>query len=161
MFKDFLGKKDVWYIVDAREPMEYRAKTILICSPQKIYYKMFDTLGIDVRFMPVWSPAEIDICRNNIDIFKHLTAKEVQDLYYKWGGVPRFVLLHAHNCTMQMQLDMAISEVKKSITNFVGENSSGNNVSHKLVHICTNVPDKEEEEEMKVKDEEKKEEEEA
>ena len=121
MFKDFLGQKDVWYIVDTREPMEYRAKTILICSPQKIYYKMFDTLGIDVRFMPVWSPAEIDICRNNIDIFKHLTAEEVQDLYYKWGGVPRFVLLHAHNCTMQMQLDIAINEVEKNIMHFVGK----------------------------------------
>ena len=95
MFKDFLGKKDVWYIVDAREPMEYRAKTILICSPQKIYYKMFDTLGIDVRFMPVWSPAEIDICRNKIDIkqaidyiarsWDEVSSNTIYNCWYKTG----------------------------------------------------------------------------
>ncbi|GBC11303.2 hypothetical protein GLOIN_2v1469707 [Rhizophagus irregularis DAOM 181602=DAOM 197198] len=128
---------------NAREPMEFRGKTILVCSPQTTYYKTFDSLGINVRYMPVWSLAEIDICRDKIDIFKHLTKEEVQALHYKWGGIPRFVLFHAHNYNSQKQLDTAITEVEKSIMYFVGETSSGNSASHKLVHICTNVPMKE------------------
>ncbi|CAB4478973.1 unnamed protein product [Rhizophagus irregularis] len=143
LFKDYLGKNDTWYIVDAREPMEFRGKTILVCSPQMTYYKTFDSLGINVRYMPVWSLAEIDICRDKIDIFKHLTKEEVRTLHYKWGGIPRFVLFHARNYNSQKQLDAAIIEVEKSIMYFVGETSSGNSANHNLVHICTNVPVKE------------------
>ncbi|RGB29123.1 hypothetical protein C1646_602795, partial [Rhizophagus diaphanus] len=142
LFKDYLGKNDTWYIVDAREPMEFRGKTILICSPQTTYYKTFDSLWINVRYMPVWSLAEINICRDKIDIFKHLTKEEVQALHYKWGGIPRFVLFHARNYNSQKQLDTAITEVEKSIMYFVGETSSGNFASHKLVHIYSKLADK-------------------
>ncbi|POG82845.1 hypothetical protein GLOIN_2v1469707 [Rhizophagus irregularis DAOM 181602=DAOM 197198] len=128
---------------NAREPMEFRGKTILVCSPQTTYYKTFDSLGINVRYMPVWSLAEIDICRDKIDIFKHLTKEEVLALHYKWGGIPRFVLFHALNYNSQKQLDSAIIEVENSIMYFVGETSSGNSAIHNLVHICTNVPLKE------------------
>ncbi|PKY50056.1 hypothetical protein RhiirA4_545678 [Rhizophagus irregularis] len=120
LFKDYLGKNDTWYIVDAREPMEFRGKTILVCSPQMTYYKT-----------------------DKIDIFKHLTKEEVRALHYKWGGIPRFVLFHARNYNSQRQLDAAITEVEKSIMYFVGETSSGNSANHNLVHICTNVPVKE------------------
>ncbi|PKK72240.1 hypothetical protein RhiirC2_777424 [Rhizophagus irregularis] len=47
-FRDYLGREDVWYIVDARKPKEYRAKTILICSPQVNYYKKFDDHGVKI-----------------------------------------------------------------------------------------------------------------
>lgn len=144
IFKHYLANEDVWYIVDAREPMEYRAKTILISSPQKT---SFCSRGIDIRYMPVWSLAEINFCRNNIDIFKHLTTEEVQNLYYKWGGIPRFVLFHAHNYCLQKLLDTAIYKVEKSIMYFVGGFSSGNSDIHELVHIHTNVPEREEAEE--------------
>ncbi|CAG8792201.1 18349_t:CDS:1, partial [Acaulospora morrowiae] len=78
-FRDYLGREEVWYIVDALEPMQCRAKTILVCSPQKKYYKMFDQLGIDIRYMPVWSLAELNLCRDNIRLFQHLTQKTVRE----------------------------------------------------------------------------------
>ncbi|CAB4424168.1 unnamed protein product [Rhizophagus irregularis] len=121
LFKDYLGKNDTWYIVDAREPMEFRGKTILVCSPQMTYYKTFDF---------TWDKCTIH-------------AEEVRALHYKWGGIPRFVLFHARNYNSQRQLDAAITEVEKSIMYFVGETSSGNSANHNLVHICTNVPVKE------------------
>ncbi|CAG8582477.1 9774_t:CDS:2, partial [Ambispora gerdemannii] len=62
-FRGYLKNRDVWYIVDGREPMEYVAKTILICSPQKCYYSTFDKLGTTIRYMPVWSWEETDTCR--------------------------------------------------------------------------------------------------
>ncbi|CAG8749003.1 5369_t:CDS:2, partial [Acaulospora morrowiae] len=66
----YLGHEEVWYIVDGREPMEYVAKTILICSPQKRHYSSFDKLGTTIRYMPVWSWEEIEAC--SIKLFSSL-----------------------------------------------------------------------------------------
>jgi hypothetical protein len=146
-FTDDLGRENVWYIVDADKPGEYYAKTILICSPQVKYYKKFRDLGIRIMYMPVWSLAEIERCRINIDNFNDLKKEEVLDLYNKWGGIPRYVLFHARNYPMQKLLDAGINEVNLIIMNYVGEISHGNDVSHRLVHIRTNVPEEEEPEE--------------
>ncbi|CAJ0753182.1 18838_t:CDS:2, partial [Entrophospora sp. SA101] len=59
-FKDLLGKRDVWYIVDSRKPTEFHAKMIIVCSPQKRYYLTFDNLGTVVRYVTVWYRAEIE-----------------------------------------------------------------------------------------------------
>ncbi|PKK65784.1 hypothetical protein RhiirC2_664896, partial [Rhizophagus irregularis] len=137
-FISYLSKENCWYIVDADKPGEYNAKTILICSPQVQYYKKFRDLGVKIMYMPVWSLAEIENCRINIDIFKHLKKEEIMDLYNKWGGIPRYVLFHAQNYALQRLLDSGINEVNPVIMNYVGEISHGNEVSHRLVHIHTN-----------------------
>ncbi|CAG8592126.1 5979_t:CDS:2 [Diversispora eburnea] len=67
-FRDYLNN-------DGREPTEYVAKTILICSPQKRYYSTFDKLGTTIRYMPVWSWEEIGTCRNVL--FRDLTQKKI------------------------------------------------------------------------------------
>ncbi|CAG8537341.1 17384_t:CDS:10 [Acaulospora morrowiae] len=149
-FKDYLGREEVWYIVDALEPMQCRAKIILICSPQKKYYKIFDQLGIDIRYMPVWSLTELNLCRDNIRIFQHLTRKTVRELYNKWGGIPRYVLFHALDSVQQSLLENAINLFDDKILNFVGEITDDNynsSACHELVHICTNVPGEGEEDE--------------
>ncbi|PKC05163.1 hypothetical protein RhiirA5_502296 [Rhizophagus irregularis] len=122
-FRDYLGRDDVWYIVDARKLKEYRGKTTL----QVNYYKKFDGLGVKIMYMPVWSLSEIKQCKNNIDIFKNLKGEEILDLCNKWVG---FL-------------------VNANIMSFVGETTQGNDISHRLVHIRTNVPEEEEAEEGK------------
>lgn len=37
--KTYLQNKDVWYIVDGKEPKNVNAKTILICSSRREHYK--------------------------------------------------------------------------------------------------------------------------
>ncbi|PKY27401.1 hypothetical protein RhiirB3_443096 [Rhizophagus irregularis] len=123
-FRDYLGRDDVWYIVDARKLKEYRGKTTL----QVNYYKKFDGLGVKIMYMPVWSFSEIKQCKNNIDIFKNLKGEEILDLCNKWVG---FL-------------------VNANIMSFVGETTQGNDISHRLVHICTTVSEEEEAEEGKV-----------
>nr|CAG8542948.1 6905_t:CDS:2 [Entrophospora candida] len=59
-FKDLPGKREAWYIVDSRKPSEFHAKMIVVCSPQKRYYHTFDNLGTVVRYVTVWSRAEIE-----------------------------------------------------------------------------------------------------
>ncbi|RIA91158.1 hypothetical protein C1645_822471 [Glomus cerebriforme] len=165
--KSYLANEEVWYIVDGREPMEYVAKTILVCSPQKSHYNQFDKLGVTIRYMPVWSWAEIDLCRDML--FRNLTQGYVRELYNKWGGIPRYTLFYALNDGQQASLQMAINAVNDKILNFIGETTDDNNSSHKIVHIRTNVPEvveenegeRVEEEEILVEGEEVEEEEEV
>ncbi|CAG8788697.1 18494_t:CDS:2, partial [Dentiscutata erythropus] len=85
-FKDYLGNEEVWYIVDGMKPIEYVAKTILICLPQKHHYRSFDKLGTTIQ---------------------------------------------------------AINSVDYNLLNFVGETTDNNSTSHKIIHICTNMPNEE------------------
>ncbi|CAJ0645544.1 16652_t:CDS:2 [Entrophospora sp. SA101] len=137
-FNDFLMKRDVWYIVDGREPSDIHAKTILICSPQKHYYHKFDKLGTIIRYMPVWSYVEIKKCKDKL--FPDLNQELVQSLYNKWGGIPRYTLYYALNDSQQDLLQMAISTVNQRILNFVGETTDDDDTRHRIVHISTNVP---------------------
>ncbi|CAG8559779.1 1248_t:CDS:2 [Acaulospora colombiana] len=103
-FNNYLSHKEVWYIVDSREPMEYDAKTILICSPMKDHYRNFDKLiGTTIRYMPVWEWEE-----------------------------------KANDPTQQNTLEDAIARCDEKIFNYIGESYSRDEVSHKLIHICTN-----------------------
>ncbi|CAG8571764.1 3864_t:CDS:2 [Paraglomus brasilianum] len=45
--------------------------------------------------------------------------------------------------SLQGLLDKAINSVDELIFKFVGESTDDNSASHKIVHICTNVPEKE------------------
>ncbi len=102
-----------------------------------------------IVYMPVWSFSEIDHCRTNIDIFKHLKDKEILDLYNRWGGISRYVLFHAWNYTLQQLLKAEIYDVNVNIMSYVGETTQGNSISHKLIHIHTNVSEEAEEAEDK------------
>ncbi|RHZ85215.1 hypothetical protein Glove_69g70 [Diversispora epigaea] len=135
----YLCDKSVWYIVDGKEPKSVKAKTILLCSPRKDHYKNFDKyVGTTIRYMPVWSPEEIEACR--VRIFDRLDKAKVEDLFSKWGGIPRFILEKAQDSIQQLLLEEAI--VKNSnpkIFNFVGEIDHADDISHRLIHIHTNT----------------------
>ncbi|RIA83682.1 hypothetical protein C1645_785753, partial [Glomus cerebriforme] len=49
----------------------------------------------------------INLCRDNIELFQ-VNEKEVQDLYYKWGGIPRYVLFQTHNVIQQNQPEVQL-----------------------------------------------------
>ncbi|RIB06688.1 hypothetical protein C2G38_2115523 [Gigaspora rosea] len=145
-FYEYLNNRDVWYIVDGQPPLEVRAKTILFCSPQKQHYKEFDKMvGTEIRFMPIWSWNEINECR--IGMFNHLEIAKVEDLYSCWGGIPRFVLENALYSSQQNQLEEAISKCNNRLLDFVGEINHADDISHRIVHIHTNLPGEEEENE--------------
>jgi hypothetical protein len=135
----YLVDPDVWRIVDGKTNKKTPAKTILICSPLKSNYKEFDKFSPSIRYMPVWSWEEIDMCRN--DVYKDLTSSYVQKLHKKWGGIPRYVLENARKKEIQDQLRHAIDSCSGEILNYIGETESRTDVSHKLVHIWTNIPE--------------------
>ncbi|RIB06689.1 hypothetical protein C2G38_2007195 [Gigaspora rosea] len=145
-FNEYLDNTDVWYIVDGQPPLEVHAKTILFCSPQKQHYKEFDKMiGTSIRFMPAWSWNEINECR--IGIFNHLEIAKVEDLYSRWGGIPRFVFEKALDSSQQNHLEEAINKCNTRLLDFVGEIDHADDISHRIVHIHTNLPGEEEEKE--------------
>ncbi|CAG8784172.1 4578_t:CDS:1, partial [Acaulospora morrowiae] len=87
----------------------------------------------------------IEAC--SIKLFSSLPQEYVRKLYNKWGGIPRFTLFYALNDSQQDLLQRAINSVDNNLLNFVGETTDDNSASHKIVHICTNIPKGEEEEE--------------
>ncbi|CAI2188688.1 19541_t:CDS:2 [Funneliformis geosporum] len=132
----YLNDPNVWYIVDGKKCDKVEAKTILICSD---HYKDFDKLSPHIRYMPVWSWKEIDTCRNKI--YNSLSSDDVRKLYNKWGGIPRYVLENTHNMEIQDQLQEAIDSCSEKIFKYIGGAESKKDISHKLIHIWTNIPD--------------------
>ncbi|CAG8634163.1 15188_t:CDS:1 [Funneliformis mosseae] len=140
-FYDLLNKQDVWYIVDGKEPHDVDAKTILVCSPKKNYYVEFDKHPLTkTRYMSTWDKREIDACWEKI--YKNKVDKKiVDDLFYKWGGIPRFVLEKANEGTQQNKLQEAIDACDESILmSSIGKSEAKQDISHKLIHIMTNPP---------------------
>ena len=135
---EYLRDPTVWYIVDGKEPKRVNAKTILIYSPKRDHYANFDNYpGATIRYMPVWNWEEIDTC--NDAIYVHQRSK-VKQLFLKWGGIPRFVLEKANDPVQQRKLEDAIVRCDESIFRYLGESEIPDDMSHKLFHICTNVP---------------------
>src|SRR5436305_4766038 len=65
----------------------------------------------------------------------------VDDLFYKWGGIPRFALEKANETTQQNKLKEAIDACDESIfMASIGKSEAKQDISHKLIHIMTNPP---------------------
>ncbi|CAI2178669.1 6111_t:CDS:2 [Funneliformis geosporum] len=108
------GNPEVWYIVDGKEPKRVDAKTILVCSPKKDHYRNFDKLiGTTIRM--------------------------VEELFFQWGGIPRFILEKAYDESQQKSPQNAIDTCDERLLNYIGESDHLSDMSHKLLHICTNV----------------------
>ncbi|CAG8450825.1 12348_t:CDS:2 [Funneliformis mosseae] len=89
-FQSYQKNSNAWYIVDAKIPVKANARTILLCSSRKDLYRDFDKFGLS-------------------------TKEKVEELFLKWGGIPRFVLEQA-------------------------DDKDTDEMSYKLVHIYTNLP---------------------
>ncbi|CAI2182402.1 1023_t:CDS:2, partial [Funneliformis geosporum] len=139
VIESYQKNSDAWYIVDGRKPVKANARTVLLCSPRKDIYRDFDKFGLStIRIMPVWKRKEIDDCRDKI--FCNVKKEKVEELFLRWGGIPRFVLEQADDEAHQNQLDKAIKKCNMDIFNYIGDSTGTDEMSHKLVHIYTNLP---------------------
>ncbi|CAB5187431.1 unnamed protein product [Rhizophagus irregularis] len=143
IIRNYLYKKDTWYIVDGKKPYNASvAKTILISSPMKSHYHDFDKSegdSVTILIMPVWTWKEINYCRQNL--FENLDEKLVSELYVKWGGIPRYILKEALNSSIQRKLTQAVDTCDEKIFQYIGGSNIREDVSHILVHIWKNVPE--------------------
>nr|CAG8539689.1 10938_t:CDS:2 [Entrophospora candida] len=86
----------------------------------------------------VWSWNEVNECR--IGMFNHLEEAKVEDLYSRWGGIPQFILEKALDSSQQKHLEDTISKSNGRLFEFVGEIDHADDVSHRIIHIHTNLP---------------------
>ncbi|RKP20608.1 hypothetical protein ROZALSC1DRAFT_19110 [Rozella allomycis CSF55] len=114
-FVPYLHDPNTIYIVDAFKPVDVAAKTILLSSP-------------------LWSKEEIQACRALL--YASLSADDVDELYSKWGGVPKFVLENARDIFQQKKLDSAILSVDlDGLVKAIGNPDVYDLPAHRLVHI--------------------------
>jgi len=135
VFGEYLDQKTTYYIVDAIAPPAVQAKTLLVTSPRKNIWHEFSKQNAAVHYMPIWTEEELLRCAPGFE----LDANLVKELFGKWGGIPRYVLLYAGDSNQQQSLETALASadmelVKRSIKQL----SEPENASHKLLHI---IPD--------------------
>ncbi|GBC25540.2 hypothetical protein GLOIN_2v1876087 [Rhizophagus irregularis DAOM 181602=DAOM 197198] len=106
--------------------------------------------GVDTMICPV-SFMQVEMMFGTLwmlgsrrNIAERLFLSSLQVNYYK-----KFDGLGVKIMYMPSLLDAGINEVNANIMSFVGETTQGNDISHRLVHIRTNVPEEEEAEEGK------------
>jgi hypothetical protein len=105
-FLEYLRSPTTYYIVDAAQPLNVPAKTILITSNRREIWYQFSKTSCTLRYMPVWANKEVHICRSLM--YPSLSEKFVENLYSKWGGIPRYVLSYALDKVQQALLYAAL-----------------------------------------------------
>ncbi|CAG8695383.1 5691_t:CDS:2, partial [Funneliformis caledonium] len=137
--ESYQKNSNAWYIVNAKIPVKVNARTILLCSSRKDLYRDFDKFGLlTIQFMPVWRRREIDECRDKI--FYNIEKENVEELFLKWRGIPRFVLEQANDKGYQDMFEKAINKYSIEIFKYISESTDIDKMSHKLIHIYTNLP---------------------
>lgn len=138
-FRKYLDDPDTWYLVDTAQPLQVKAKTLLVSSPYVERYKEFRKTNAMIRFMPVWSKEDIDVCRKefyNNPGNRYVSQENVDTLFKKWGGIPRYVLEKANIQSDQDELEIAISKCTTyDVMTYTGSEGAPEHISHKLLHM--------------------------
>ncbi|KAH9180159.1 hypothetical protein AeNC1_017197 [Aphanomyces euteiches] len=98
-FVRILDQPTTYYIVDAVQPVEYEARTILLTSPRRSIWYEFNKTSCRSCYMPVWSWGVI------------LQLAVVEDCFRRWGGIALYVLRYAQVEDQQALLEYAIDMV--------------------------------------------------
>lgn len=71
------------------------------------------------------------------EFYNNTVTQELTDeLYRKWGGIPRYVLEKANKVTDQNELEVAISKcTTHDIMTYTGSEGAPEHISHKLLHM--------------------------
>ena len=128
-----MRRSSTFYIVDDAKPVDVAARTVLLSSLGHDVWYSFSKEKCAIRYMPICSWEEIEICRGLL--FGHLTSAETKSLYEKWGGVPRHVLVNARDISQQKLLLEALDFSNLNcILEFLRGNSRKEYVLGHLIH---------------------------
>ncbi|KAL3657054.1 hypothetical protein V7S43_018102 [Phytophthora oleae] len=132
-FIPILKQRTTFYIVDAVEPRDYPAKTILVTSPGSVWNE-FNKYNCQFCYMPVWSWDEIFTCRRLM--YSDKPEVLVQDCFRRWGGIARYVLHYAEIEEQQALLEGVFDTVTLDwLEDACGKfGTDPEQVSHRLLH---------------------------
>eukprot|EP00644_Phytophthora_capsici_P011907 jgi/Phyca11/106457/e_gw1.12.537.1 len=136
-FDDILEQDTTYYVVDAMEPREFQARTILVTSPDRDVWYTFNKISCQTRYMPVWTEQEIFSCREQV--YSTIPKSVVQKCFYRWGGIPRYVLQYAQFDNHQALIEKALEVVDFDwLMNAYGKLDDNNSQAHRLLHYRVN-----------------------
>jgi hypothetical protein len=130
----YLKSRTTFYIVDGTPPVHVPAKTILLTSLRRDIWHQFSKSPCRLRHMPLWSENELYTCRSLL--YSNIPEELVKKLYFKWGGIARYVLEKAFYADQQALLELAlkISNIDSVMESFGGSGIEAE-VSSCLIHI--------------------------
>ncbi|KAI3659937.1 hypothetical protein MP638_004964 [Amoeboaphelidium occidentale] len=135
-FVSYLGERDTIYFSDDCCPVDVAARTILLTSTNCDNWYQFAKDHCTIRYMPIWSKEEIHDCRSKL--FLDLTVQQVDDLFNRWGGIPRSVLTYATRQDRQALLNNSVCSpdmdfIIRSISKLDGKYDEPYNIVHLVV----------------------------
>ena len=123
-------------ITEVCEPFTYNGITIMFAGPDRMRFKEFIKFGRKIiQYMDPWSEEEIFIVKNKL--YPNLTDNQVGSVYYKFGGVIRYVLAQNElaNSIMDEAVDKALADQTLIYSNY--RNADDDSIKYKLLHyIC-------------------------
>jgi hypothetical protein len=131
------------YLFDPDEndshPLESNVFTIVASSPQEKHYKALKKLRAGRYYFPCWSLEELQVAKPS-----SMDALRVEELFLKWGGIPRYVFdddqkkLLGELKEMVDHVDLELVE-KSRYTAEIPEHKQ-QSLSHMLVHYVVKEP---------------------
>ena len=118
------------------------ATTVLVTSPKRSRFKEFRKTGASLRYLPVFSRAEIDDLLEAAFPALHSPEERagVWERYNRWGGIPRYVLALVDSDS-QLLLEGGVTDMRHDKLAMVLCHSEGvifeddGAISHRLFHL--------------------------
>ncbi|EGG13256.1 hypothetical protein DFA_00001, partial [Cavenderia fasciculata] len=134
-FKDILLRPDSssLYLVDGQRPLPSKRPTLIVSSPNKSNYEEYMKDGKTSRIiMPLWS--SLEILASNCLIFDH-PIQDVQSRYFRWGGIPRYVLDKISRPDQELLVNAISSTNLEACISSINMPDSPESGSHKVIHL--------------------------
>jgi len=131
-----LYERDTWYLVDTiSDPGGYTAKTVVVSSPRRESYKLFERYQLQVTLhMPTWTFDELTLLQQKV--YPTTSTSEMAQRLGKIGGVPRFIF-STKDLDREIQFALSRSSLEK-FSEYSGVLEGSDDVSNVLVHIVPN-----------------------
>lgn len=145
-FASVLLNPNTLFLVDSEKPIAtVAAKTLMMSSSKDLYREFEKNVGVDKRYMPTWSWAEIRIAilQGPYSGLSMAQRANVSSLFGIWGGIPRQVLQNVSEPieVNQAELDGAIAKAPFDVViRLGGEVDDKEDSSHKILHILSKSP---------------------
>jgi hypothetical protein len=128
-----------WYLADTLDPPpgQVNAVTILVASPARRHYEAFGRYlnTPPLHYFPIWSLEELKLLA---DAYSR-DLKDIEERYYKIGGIPRYVLEKDHNLKTVIRSAVGRLAIEKFPLIASGSVSKEDQVSHLIVQFVVDT----------------------
>ena len=137
---DIMDSEKNWIIADADLPpvIGLNCRAVIVTSPKMDKYNRYIKEGFQLRCMPVWDMAELQVVHTKI--YFNVPWDNVQKAFKSWGGVPRTVLKYVNDPAWNWKVNNSAKmggELFKNCMKYDGviQYSNVDEVSERLLHL--------------------------